>query len=81
MTSAVALFVLLILADLALWLAAALMPLGETGRFRARAAAAVLLFVLLGSVVGWQRATILGMIGLWVAAIVVSSLPGKASPA
>jgi hypothetical protein len=75
------LFVMLVAADAALWIAAVIAPLSVAGRFRATAAAALLLMVLVGYLFGWGPATVLAALTLWLAAIVVGNLPASAQEA
>ena len=44
-------------------------PLSATGRYRAFAAATLLLAILCGSVIGWPRTVAAGALALWLAAI------------
>jgi hypothetical protein len=81
MTAPVLLFVLLVVADVALWIAAATAPLSSVGRFRAAACAVMLLVVLCGVLLGWPRTAVLSGIALWLAAIVAGMLPGTATRA
>ncbi len=77
MTAQVVLLVVLMIGDVALWILGTLSPMGATGRFRTFAAAAVLLAILCGSVFGWSRTAPVGALALWLAAIVISSLPSR----
>ena len=73
MTSAVTLFLLLAIADVALWVLAIVAPLSPNGRFRAFAAAIFLLGLLSGSYFGWSRTLAVGGLVAWVAAIAVAN--------
>jgi hypothetical protein len=75
------LFVMLVAADAALWIAAVIAPLTTAGRFRATAGAALLLMLLVGCLFGWGPATVLAALALWLAAIVVGNLPTSAHEA
>jgi hypothetical protein len=77
MSAQMLLFAVLVIGDMALWIAGAIAPLSPTGRFRARAAATLLLLVLCGSAIGWSWTLAAAALALWLAAIVSSGLGGR----
>ena len=69
MEASVLLGLLLIAADITLWVLSIVMPLGETNRFRLQAGATLLLAILGGNFFGWGLTISYGALGLWAAAI------------
>ena len=73
MSPTIALLVLLVAADIALWCLAIVGPLSEKGRFRAYTVAIVLTLVLAASYFGWGRTLSVGGLVAWIAAILVAN--------
>ena len=68
---------LLIALDAFLWIGGTVFPLSETNRFRTYSSAVLLLALILSSYWGWQMAAGVVFAGLWIAAIVWSTVRGQ----
>ncbi len=66
-------FLSVLVLDVVLWSLALLVDAGPEGRFRLSALAAVLVYVLLGLVLGWGVAAAIWCGGLWLWAIIAGN--------
>jgi hypothetical protein len=76
MDAQILLCILLVIADVVLWITAIVAPLSSAGRFRMFSCAAILLVVLVADVIGWPWTAVVGGLATWIAAIVAGSLVG-----
>ncbi len=63
-------FLIALFLDVVLWASGFLLDIGPDGRFRLLISAGLLLYVVLGMVLGWGIATAIWFAGLWIYAII-----------
>lgn len=66
-------FLIALVLDILLWALGFLVVVGPDGRFRLFAAAALLLYVVLGMILGWGNAAAIWFSGFWIVAIVAGA--------
>jgi hypothetical protein len=67
-------FCVLVIVDVLFWILGIVLDSGSGGRFRALTTAALLLYVVLGMVVGWGIAAVICLVGLWVFAVIANAV-------
>ena len=77
MEPSVLLLILIVIADVVLWVGGLVAPLSSAGRFRVFTAATLLLLVIGGNLSGWGRTMALAGLAVWLAAIIGGRLPGS----
>jgi hypothetical protein len=63
-------FLIALVLDIVLWSLAFLLVVGPDARFRLLTAAAIVLYVILGMILGWGFAAAIGAVALWILAII-----------
>jgi hypothetical protein len=67
-------FLTALVLDGVLWSLGFLIDVGQDGRFRLLSSAALLLYVVLGMVLGWGIAAAIWFVGLWIFAIIACAI-------
>ncbi len=65
-------FLIALVLDIVLWASAVLLVARPDGRFQLLVSAAIVLYVVLGMLLGWGIAAAIWFVGLWILAIIAS---------
>jgi hypothetical protein len=78
MTTDTVVWLLLLVACLALWVVGTISPLTSVGRFRIYTCAVLLSALVAGPAIGWQSTVVVGALLIWLSAVAVGTVTVRA---